>query len=150
MAAPLGNKFALGISNSGKPPIFNSEKEIEDKINAYFESLLNEDQTQYTERPTITGLALYLGFASRQSLYDYGKKEEYSYIIKRAKVVIEMSYEQMLLTKSATGAIFALKNMGWIDKSLLDSTSSDGSMSPKSPLTKEQAKKINDLLEDEC
>jgi hypothetical protein len=57
-----------------------------------------------------------MGFASRQSLYDYGNKEDYSYIIKRAKVVIEMSYEQMLLTKASTGAIFALKNMGWVDK----------------------------------
>ncbi len=118
--APKGNKFALGITTNGTPPIFSSESDIEDKINSYFESLLNEDQTQYETRPTVTGLALFMGFSSRQSLYDYGKKEDYSYIIKRAKVVIEMSYEEMLLTKASTGAIFALKNMGWIDKQKIE------------------------------
>ena len=33
---------------------------------------------------------------------------------------IEMEYEQLLESKGSTGAIFALKNMGWSDKSLLD------------------------------
>ena len=31
-----------------------------------------------------------------------------------------MEYEQLLESKGSTGAIFALKNMGWSDKSLLD------------------------------
>lgn len=114
--APKGNKFALGITTNGRPPIFKSVDEIEPKINDYFESLLDEDKNQYVSRPTITGLAMYLGFCSRQSLYDYVEKEDYSYIIKRAQSIVAMSYEEMLLSKSATGAIFALKNMGWKDK----------------------------------
>lgn len=65
---------------------------------------------------TITGLAMWLGFDSRQSLYDYEKREEFSYIIKQARLAVENDYELSLRTVSVTGAIFALKNMGWKDK----------------------------------
>jgi len=67
--------------------------------------------------PTITGLVLYLGFESRQSFYDYEEKKEFSYTIKRARTLIEKEYEEMLQTGNTVGAIFALKNMGWKDKS---------------------------------
>lgn len=122
MAAPKGNKFALGCTDTGKPPIYKNSDEIKDSINNYFDSILTEDKAEYAVRPTMTGLALFLGFASRQSLYDYADKEEYSYIIKRSQQVIAMSYEEMLLSKSSTGAIFALKNMGWSDKTETDIT----------------------------
>lgn len=65
---------------------------------------------------TITGLAMWLGFDSRQSLYDYEKRKKFSYIIKSAKLAVENDYELALRTISCTGAIFALKNMGWKDK----------------------------------
>jgi hypothetical protein len=65
---------------------------------------------------TITGLALYLGFESRQSFYDYEKRDGYSYIIKRARMRVENAYEHRLDSKNPTGPIFALKNMGWSDK----------------------------------
>jgi len=71
-----------------------------------------KDEEDYT----ITGLALALGFESRQSIYDYEKREEYSYIIKRAKLLVEMSYEVDLRTQYSSGPIFALKQMGWTDK----------------------------------
>ena len=58
-------------------------------------------------------MALYLGFESRQSISDYAtRNEEFSYIIKRAKLCVENSYE---LSGTAFD-IFALKNMGWTDK----------------------------------
>lgn len=120
MAAPKGNKFALGLTNNGKPPIYNNAEDLCNKINEYFESLLitkeDSEELEFASSPTITGLALYLGFASRQSIYDYADKEDYSYIIKRAQLVIESNYEEMLLSKASTGSIFALKNMGWKDK----------------------------------
>ena len=71
---------------------------------------------------TITGLALALGFDSRQSIYDYEKRDEFSYIIKRAKLFVEMSYEDDLRTQYSSGSIFALKNMGWTDKSEIEQT----------------------------
>lgn len=128
MAAPVGNKFAIGLENSGRPPIYDDVKKLIKKISEYFESHLpiereNEEgdkETIYSRPVTITGLCLYCGFESRQSFYAYEDKEEFSYIIKRARMTIELIYEENLQGKSPTGSIFALKNMGWFDKSEID------------------------------
>jgi hypothetical protein len=93
----------------GRPRIYETPDELETAIDAYFEGSERDEIT-------ITGLALYLGFESRQSLYDYEKDPRFSYIIKRAKLRVEMNYEMRLNSNSCTGAIFALKNMGWRDK----------------------------------
>jgi len=69
---------------------------------------------------TITGLAYHLGFESRQSFYDYEKRENFSYTIKRARMFIENEYEKLLISNNTTGAIFALKNFGWTDKQEVD------------------------------
>ena len=58
----------------------------------------------------------FLGFASKQSLYDYEKDERFSYPIKRALTMIECELEKRLENQSVSGIIFALKNMGWTDK----------------------------------
>jgi len=121
MAAPLGNKFALG-NTGGRPPKYENVQELEDKINEYFESLLTEDGSEFEKRPTVSGLGLYLGFMSRANFDKYAENEEFRYCIKRAKYLVESSYEEMLMTKVSTGAIFALKNMGWKDKTEVDQT----------------------------
>lgn len=92
--------------------------------------------SRYPETPSITGLALYLGFESRQSIYDYEKNGEYSYTIKRARLRVEASYEQYLLTQSATGAIFALKNFGWVDNKAIDHTTKGDSINKPKDLSK--------------
>jgi hypothetical protein len=124
MPAPKNNKYALGNSG-GRPPMYKSAEEMELKINEYFDSCSEEVEVDENEKKnirrssepfTITGLALFLGFESRQSLFDYEKNEEYTYIIKRARLVIENRYEQSLAGQSPTGSIFALKNMGWKDR----------------------------------
>lgn len=79
---------------------------------------------------TVTRMAYELGFTSRSSLYEYKEDQRFTDIIKRACLYIESNYEAMLHNPGCTGAIFALKNMGWSDKH--DLISSDGSMSPKS------------------
>lgn len=125
MGAPKGNKFAQGIETSGRPPKYDDPLELYEKINDYFESckpVENVDEESgerymsYPDHITITGLCLYCGFESRQSFYAYEEKKEFSYIIKRARLVIENAYEIGLQYKSPTGYIFALKNMGWFDK----------------------------------
>jgi hypothetical protein len=93
----------------GRPRIYNTSEELEAEVEKYFEITEQSDVT-------ITGLALHLGFESRQSIYDYEKNGEFSYIIKRAKLRVELAYEWRLNSNSCTGAIFALKNMGWKDK----------------------------------
>ena len=154
MAAPEGNKYAVGLTDSGRPPKFDSPSELLDKITEYFDSLsLSEEDKDLIKlgmdisipRPTMTGMALYLGFCSRQSLYDYDSKDEFSYIIKRARLVIENNYEQGLESKSPTGAIFALKNMGWKDKT--ETTSTVTNITPPTPEELEEArKKLNDII----
>lgn len=107
MAAQNGNTYALG-NNGGRPALYETPEELKNKVIAYFDyCILNNTKT------TITGLALYLGFSSRSSLDDYVKRgEEFSYIVKRAKLAVENGYE----LSGGTFDIFALKNMGWIDK----------------------------------
>jgi hypothetical protein len=102
---------------AGRPPTYNTAEELEAAINKYFESSF---------KITISGLAYHLGFESRQSFYDYEEKPEFTYIVKRARVRVEMSYEERLQENACTGAIFALKNMGWKDKTEVDNRYPDG------------------------
>lgn len=114
----------------GHPRTFSDPKDLEAKILEYYEwckgEFIRNDKGEITEtirfpeNVTITGLALYVGFESRQSFYDYEKYAEYSYIIKRARLKVENEYEKRLSHNSPTGAIFALKNMGWADKQEID------------------------------
>ena len=72
--------------------------------------------------PTWTGLALHLGFESRQSLWEYSKKEGFSLPVKRALLRIENGYEKALKGKNQAGPIFALKNFHWKDRQEFDQT----------------------------
>jgi hypothetical protein len=96
---------------AGRPRIYDSVEELETQCLTYFTQCEADKK-----RPTVTGLALFLGFASKQSLYDYEKNETFSYPIKRSLTMIENALEERLENNSVTGIIFALKNMGWKDK----------------------------------
>lgn len=96
---------------AGRPPIWDNAEEFEKQVDAYFVAC----EIAKTN-PTWTGLALNLGFESRQSLQDYKNKPEFSYSIKKALARIEENYEQGLFSRNPAGSIFALKNFGWKDK----------------------------------
>lgn len=102
----------------GRPAIYNSPGELQAVIEEYFATIEGT--------PTITGLAYHLGFESRQSFYDYEKNPEYSYIIKRARLKVENGYEVALIGNNCTGPIFALKNMGWRDRTEVAPVDPDG------------------------
>jgi hypothetical protein len=68
------------------------------------------------EPATIAGLALYLGFSSRQAFEDYEANGKFADRLKRARLQIEAAYEKKLHYQSPTGAIFALKSMGWNER----------------------------------
>lgn len=106
----MESKYAIK-NPGGRPRIYDSEEELIEMVNKYFESLEADE-----ERPTLTGLALFLGMASRQSLYDYEKEGRFSYIIKAARSRVEYAHEMNLYESGCAGSIFALKNMGWSDK----------------------------------
>ena len=151
--------MADGERGVGKPPVLGNPKELELKCEEYFEWIKGEfelkagnrtikdesgnpiteefeykDWIRNPEQPTVTGLALFLGFESRQSLYDYGKKTEYSYIIKRSKLKVEHNYEKGLWNDKPTGVIFALKNMGWNDTQSIDHTTNGENITTNQPL----------------
>lgn len=116
------------MTRRGKPALFKNVKQLQAKIDEYFANCpdylvvtaFDKNEGEFIEykkyTPTMTGLAMFLGFASRQSFYDYEKKDEFSYTIKKARLRIENEYEKQLYMDKCTGAIFALKNMGWKDK----------------------------------
>lgn len=97
--------------SQGRPPIWDDPEEFEKAVDQYF------DNTEINH--TWTGLAIHLGFESRQSLEDYKKKDGFSYPIKKALLKIERKYEEAMM-KQPAGAIFALKNFGWKDKQEID------------------------------
>lgn len=65
---------------------------------------------------TLTGLAFHLGFNSRRGFYEYERRGRFSEILQRARLRVESAYERKLHYQSPTGAMFALRNMGWADK----------------------------------
>lgn len=103
----------------GRPAVYTEPGDLQAAVEEYFAGI--EDG-----KPTITGLAYHLGFESRQSFYDYEKNSDFSYIIKRARLRVEVGYEESLRTNNPTGSIFALKNMGWKDKTETGFTDKDG------------------------
>lgn len=116
------------MAKRGRPRKFSNKQLLQNKINDYFAncpdfltlSAFNKNTGEFVEykkcTPTMTGLALYLGFNSRQSMLDYEKNPEFSCTIKNARLRIEHEYEKQLYMDKCTGAIFALKNFGWRDK----------------------------------
>jgi hypothetical protein len=133
---------------AGQPPIFESAEEMQEVITKYFEGLVYEDcdGIEHYRPALITGLALALGFCTRQSIYDYEKREEYSYTIKRAKMMVEADYERRLDGKACTGSIFALKNMGWKDKQEIENNHSGEVKSTIDPTKLKEA--IKTVLDD--
>lgn len=114
----------------GRPLKFANKEILQEKINAFF-----AECDKKNEPYTITGLALALD-TSRETLIDYQNRDEFTDTIKRAKMKVENGVEKMLFDskRPTAGAIFALKNFGWSDKTNLDHSSSDGSMTPQSPV----------------
>lgn len=119
----------------GRPPMYKTAEEIQEKIDAYFEEckgrvLTDDDGRVVRDKyympiivdarpPTITGLALALGFTSRQALLNYQAREEFVDTIMRAKAKVECYAEERLFDKDgANGAKFSLANNfeGWKEK----------------------------------
>src|SRR5215217_2244999 len=69
-----------------------------------------------SEPPTMAGLAFHLGFNSRDEFDKLERAGKYAAILKRARLRVEVAYEKKLHQQSSSGALFALKSMGWNDK----------------------------------
>ena len=124
----------------GRPPMYKTPEEMQVVIDKYFEAcsgeyITDDDGNLMTdkyghpvktkERPlTITGLALALGFTTRQSLLNYEGDPKFLDTIKRAKAKVEQYAEERLFDKDGVnGAKFNLSNnfKGWSEKQQIDS-----------------------------
>ena len=94
----------------GRPPAFKSKEDLEQKIQAYKDYLEEKGKP-----PTIAGLAYFLD-VDRQTLYNYGKKEQYFGVIKKAVDWIISTYEESCAQKANAGIIFLMKNYGYTDR----------------------------------
>lgn len=123
----------------GRPPKYESKEEIEEKIEAYFKKcegeVLKADNGEpifnkygnpviiNQHPPTVTGLALALGFSSRMSLLNYQGKKEFMDTITRAKARVEAYAEERLFDRDGSnGAQFSLRNnfRGWNEKQITE------------------------------
>lgn len=112
---------------------------MQEKIDAYFKECEGKIMTDEEGKPllnkygqpiiygakplTITGLALAIGFNSRQSLLNYEGQEEFLDTIKRAKAKVEEYAESRLFDKDGSnGAKFSLSNnfKGWAEKQQIE------------------------------
>lgn len=99
-----------------RPRIYEDADELDKRVESYMDWCRMND-----EKPTVTGATLHLGFCDKTTLYDYRDRPEFSHSIKRLLLFVENGYETALHGNSVTGSIFALKNMGWKDKTEVDS-----------------------------
>lgn len=116
-------------------PKYKSPEEMQTVIDNYFKEcegriFTDEDGNAVTDKygnpiiigakpPTVTGLALALGFTSRQALLNYQAKKQFVDTVMRAKSRIEEYTEGRLFDRDgAKGAIFSLSHnfKGWKDK----------------------------------
>jgi len=104
------------VGNVGRPPKYKSKEEIEEKIEQYFKDcegrpLTDDEGNQIYNKwgypvivdkrpPTVTGLALALGFTNRLSLLRYQGKKEFCDTITRAKARVEQYAEERLFDKN--------------------------------------------------
>lgn len=94
----------------GRPRIYETPEELEAEITAYFASL---DDGENVRPPTMAGLALFLGFANRHSLFDYKMRSpEFSHVMGKAIARVERHHEERLSGTTSNGSVFWLKNHG--------------------------------------
>ncbi len=120
----------------GRPRKYKSAEEMQKSIDAYFKvcegtPLLDKNGNPILNKagypikidrkpPTVTGLALALGFNSRQALLNYqARSKSFNDTLTRAKSRCEEYAEARLYDKDGSnGAQFSLRNnfKGWSDK----------------------------------
>lgn len=100
----------------GQPPKYKDKASFQKKIDEYFDSI-TDDKGNYLRPPTVSGMAIYLGFVDRRSMYHYRDKDEFYGAVKRAIGMVEAYNEEQTAKGSrCAGNIFILKNFDWTDR----------------------------------
>lgn len=115
------------VAKYGKP------QELEKKIDEYFAKYENrqpltdknglpivgkDGRILYSEGlPTSSGLAYFLGFNSRSSLWDYAQKPTFADVINKARLRLQTFWEPLLSSSNFQGARYMLSNLAdnWQD-----------------------------------
>jgi len=109
-----GNLFSLGLCTNGAKPFYDNADEMALKIAEYLN--WEDDQKGKDGKGvyTLSGVALYLGFATRDSMYDYEKKSaDFAYILNRFRTFMTHWNEQKLYWGGTyMGSQFWLRNHG--------------------------------------
>jgi len=122
-----GKDAAKGKHPGGRPPKYKTPEEMQIAIDEYFKSceglkaLDDEGKAIFTKYgylyevepkpPTMSGLAIALGFLDRCALLNYAEKDEFYSTIRAAKGKVEEYAETRLFDKDgANGAKFSLAN----------------------------------------
>ena len=132
------------MAKIGHPPKYATVEEMQTVIDRYFEDckgepIIGDDGMPILDKfgqpfiihqrpPTVTGLALALGFTSRQALLDYQAKKAFVDTVTRAKARIEAYAEERLFDRDGQrGAEFSLKyNFRWADEKKQDEDEGHG------------------------
>jgi hypothetical protein len=125
-------------------PRYKTVEEMQAVIDQYFEDckgepIIGDDGQLILDKygqpfiinahpPTVTGLALALGFTSRQALLNYQAKKAFVDTVLRAKARIEAYAEERLFDRDGQrGAEFSLKyNFRWADEKKQDEDEGHG------------------------
>ena len=105
---------------AGRPPTYSTPEDMQVMIDKYF-----SDMDKLKRPYTVTGLALALGFTSRQAILNYEDKLTFVDTLKKAKLKIENFNEYKLYDKGTptAGVIFNLANNRWRqNKQTIDTT----------------------------
>ena len=121
------------MAKNGHPPKYVTVEEMQAVIDRYFEDckgepIIGDDGMPILDKfgqrfiihqrpPTVTGLALALGFTSRQALLNYQAKKGFVDTVTRAKARIEAYAEERLFDRDGQrGAEFSLRyNFRWVN-----------------------------------
>lgn len=105
----IGHLWSLGNAG-GHPPLYATHEEVHDKITEY----LKWEEATSKGKYTISGLALFMGFATRKSLDDQANRDsKFLYVVNRFRLFLTHYHEQKLgWVGSYQGSYVWLKNFG--------------------------------------
>lgn len=130
----------------GRPLLYETPEEILAKFEDYKKHII-----EIREPPTLSGMRIYLGFNSRQSILNYQERSpEFFDAIKRVWLELGKHYEIMgQQGKGGNFPIFALKQMGWTDRREIRHENMSKSIGLVKIMLEDNRKEVKAEIEDE-